>query len=680
MASEIRVDKINSLSGVGTVTLSPTGVDIAGITTAATLRATTGIVTSLTAGSLTSLGAVSGTTGTFTGDVDIADKIVHTGDTNTAIRFPAADTVTAETGGSERVRIDSSGRVIIGHNASVAGDGSSEFSFQILGTTYVTSGLSQQRYANDVSGPSIILSKSRATSVGTHTIVQDDDQLGKIRFYGSDGNDFDNYGAEIAGHVDGSPGSNDMPGRLVFKTTADGAASPTERLRIKSDGTITINSTGTQPSGTVSGYQFDAVAATFRLGSGAGASGTTSSSISLMGSNHNSNIENGANSGAQMNLYNYNTSDGNSSAVSFLNSNGLSVSRILGLNVSHSSRTGALVFMTSNGSHPTEKLRITSTGEIKQYGFTGTSDTAADDLVLGNTTGGVNRGITIWSNSSQNGGIVFADNDSNFRGSVQYLHNGDIMRLLTAGDERVRIEPNSGIGNVVIQGEVSGGTTYGLEIIGNQETNPVTNKAGARIIAPDSRRMYFELRANDDTDHFAWLGNPDYDTGIADTVMMQLSAKGRLTIPTQPRALVKIGSTTTLGNAKITNWASPIFNVGNLWNAANSRFIAPEDGLYLVGGNFRIGAPGKIRVVRFNLQAYNTSGGHMATYGGGFGGTHNYDGGSGGYDHPYVSFTNAIYLTTGQYLELHCSETAVEHTSYIQVSNEQSAMWCVLLQ
>ena len=49
MASEIRVDKINSLSGVGTVSLSPTGVDISGITTAATLKATTGIVTTLTA-------------------------------------------------------------------------------------------------------------------------------------------------------------------------------------------------------------------------------------------------------------------------------------------------------------------------------------------------------------------------------------------------------------------------------------------------------------------------------------------------------------------------------------------------------------------------------------------------------------------------------------------------------
>ena len=50
----------------------------------------------------------------ITGDLSIADKIVHTGDTNNAIRFPAADTITAETAGSERVRVDSSGNVGIG--------------------------------------------------------------------------------------------------------------------------------------------------------------------------------------------------------------------------------------------------------------------------------------------------------------------------------------------------------------------------------------------------------------------------------------------------------------------------------------------------------------------------------------------------------------------------------------
>ena len=49
-----------------------------------------------------------------TGDVSIADKIIHTGDTNTAIRFPAADTVSFETSGSERFRVASSGQLGIG--------------------------------------------------------------------------------------------------------------------------------------------------------------------------------------------------------------------------------------------------------------------------------------------------------------------------------------------------------------------------------------------------------------------------------------------------------------------------------------------------------------------------------------------------------------------------------------
>ena len=50
-----------------------------------------------------------GGTPTFSGDITIPDKIVHAGDTNTAIRFPSVDTVTIETGGSQRFRVDSSG-------------------------------------------------------------------------------------------------------------------------------------------------------------------------------------------------------------------------------------------------------------------------------------------------------------------------------------------------------------------------------------------------------------------------------------------------------------------------------------------------------------------------------------------------------------------------------------------
>ena len=75
------------------------------------LSATT-LGSAVVSSSLTSVGTLSALT--VSGDVSIADKIVHTGDTNTAIRFPADDTITAETGGTEKLRITSDGSVGIG--------------------------------------------------------------------------------------------------------------------------------------------------------------------------------------------------------------------------------------------------------------------------------------------------------------------------------------------------------------------------------------------------------------------------------------------------------------------------------------------------------------------------------------------------------------------------------------
>ena len=73
----------------------------------------------LTGGTLT--GDLTGTTSTFSGDVTIADKIVHSGDTNTAIRFPAVDTFTVETNGSEAFRVDSSSNFLVGKTSSAFG-------------------------------------------------------------------------------------------------------------------------------------------------------------------------------------------------------------------------------------------------------------------------------------------------------------------------------------------------------------------------------------------------------------------------------------------------------------------------------------------------------------------------------------------------------------------------------
>ena len=51
---------------------------------------------------------------TFSSGIHIDDSITHLGDTDTKIRFPAADTVTVETSGNERVRITSAGNFGIG--------------------------------------------------------------------------------------------------------------------------------------------------------------------------------------------------------------------------------------------------------------------------------------------------------------------------------------------------------------------------------------------------------------------------------------------------------------------------------------------------------------------------------------------------------------------------------------
>jgi len=95
----------------------------------------------------------------------------------------------------------------------------------------------------------LILAKSRSATIGTHgsdpaTIVQDDDRLGTISWAADDGTNLESVAGAIECAIDGTPGTNDVPGRLLFKTTADSAQAPTERLRIDSTGKTTISHTG----------------------------------------------------------------------------------------------------------------------------------------------------------------------------------------------------------------------------------------------------------------------------------------------------------------------------------------------------------------------------------------------------------------------------------------------------
>ena len=71
-------------------------------------------------------------------DIHISDKIVHDGDTNTSLRFPAADTFSVETNGAERLRIRSDGKVGIGTDMVGAPASNYGFaSYRATGTGYL---------------------------------------------------------------------------------------------------------------------------------------------------------------------------------------------------------------------------------------------------------------------------------------------------------------------------------------------------------------------------------------------------------------------------------------------------------------------------------------------------------------------------------------------------------------
>ena len=147
------------------------------------------------------------------------------------------------TGGSvsERARIAKGGQLLIGDTTARNTDGGNTPQLQVASNTSgVWARMLSATYIDSTIGGGIVLAHSRNGTQGSHTALQSNDEYGKIRFYGSDGTDFDGYGAAIVAHVDGAVGVNSTPGRLEFHTTASGSNNATERLCINSSGYVGV--------------------------------------------------------------------------------------------------------------------------------------------------------------------------------------------------------------------------------------------------------------------------------------------------------------------------------------------------------------------------------------------------------------------------------------------------------
>ena len=197
-------------------------------------------------------------TNSTTGATDGDGFAIQVGSDGTAqLRQFESLALTFETAATERARIDSSGRLLVGTSSArstlkVGGTSANTPIIQLEGSnnSYSTS-LSITNFNANSYGPAFALNASKGTQA-TPAAVASGGDLGFFTFNGYDGANFI-PGAHIAAFVDGTPGTNDMPGRIVLSTTAAGAASPTERLRITSAGVLQIAEAGNITVGTTTG-------------------------------------------------------------------------------------------------------------------------------------------------------------------------------------------------------------------------------------------------------------------------------------------------------------------------------------------------------------------------------------------------------------------------------------------
>ena len=317
-------------------------------------------------------------------------------------------TATSGSSNAERLRITSEGRILVGHTEGLQVNSGSH-RLQIVGTNFTASGISQQRYEAGANGASLLLAHSRGGTVGGNTALQSGDELGKIRFIGSDGTDMDGEGAEIVVTADGNFSSNSVPTKFAFKTTPNGSNSPTTRMTIDQNGYVKIGTTAADA------YHM------IKL------SGTTTNAIKNVLS-----IDSSVTGGT--------AADGFGSRLLFggehLNGNNYTYGGIAGKLSTTGSNYGHLSFYTNNNGTLAEKMRLTdsSSGQLQVLG----NSASVKTIESGGAT------VVMASGGSQG----YVGTETNHHLSIR-TNNTVVAEFTESGDLHITHPTNSNAGQIL---------------------------------------------------------------------------------------------------------------------------------------------------------------------------------------------------------------------------------------
>ena len=394
---------------------------------------TTGIATFSGGMNISGVGATATTlnvTGvsTFGGIVSIGDSIFHTGDTNSAFGFPAADTFTVYTAGSERLRITSAGRIGVGlDNPSTT----LHLSTSDPRITITDSDAGENFVIRNTSGAGYL-------TVGDHPLLFYTNGNERLRIFSGGqvaiatatnygnancddlivGNRNSNeqgitIGAKNQGQIAFADLAGDRQGLIHYQHTDDsmrfmtnGAAN--ERMRIASDGNVSIGGTEGITYSLLKGLAINVD------------NGDAGIIVNSSSSAHNAYISFGY---------------GDSGAVSHADQFSAYIGRVGDDTLALGTGNNIRVYIDSSG-----RVIIADSDADN-------ASTSADDLIIGNTN--QRSGLTIVSGNTNDGNIFFSDGtatgNANVQGQIVYHHNDHELKFYVAAGKKLTIDQGGGV-------------------------------------------------------------------------------------------------------------------------------------------------------------------------------------------------------------------------------------------